>query len=150
MDASYGGEEARSQTGVIVFLGPQKTPVLWYTRRQDTVSLSITEAEYIAVAEAAKDAAWMRQWLSETQISIGPPVIRTDNEAVDRLTDTQSYHRRTRHIDHRYHYIQQEVREGHVLVKKIGGRENLADPLTKIVSPEPLRQWMKDIGMKTV
>jgi hypothetical protein len=45
VDASYGGEEARSQTGVIAMVANQ--PVMWYSRRQDTVSLSITEAEYI-------------------------------------------------------------------------------------------------------
>ena len=146
-DASYGGEGARSQTGVITFL--EKTPVLWYTRRQDTVSLSITEAEYIAVSEGAKDAAWLRQWLSEFEIKV-IPVICTDNEAADRLTDTQSYHRRTRHIDHKYHYIRQEIRKEDIIMKKIGGKENLANPLTKIVSLELLRQWTKNIGMKVV
>ena len=52
------------------------------------------EAEYIAVAEAAKDVAWMRQWLSELRINT-TPIIRTDNEAADRLTNAQAYHRRT-------------------------------------------------------
>src|SRR5258706_15241213 len=56
-DASYGGEGARSQTGVMVMMNNQ--PIIWYSRRQDTVSLSITEAEYIAACEGAKDAAWI-------------------------------------------------------------------------------------------
>ena len=53
-------------------------------------------------------------------------------------------------VDHKYHYIRQEIPKGDIIMKKIGGTENLADPLTKIVSPELLRQWMKIIGMKVV
>src|SRR5258705_6023779 len=48
-DASYGGEEARSQPGVVVTLAYQM--VLWYFQRQDTVSLSITEAEDVYCGE---------------------------------------------------------------------------------------------------
>ena len=54
-DVSYGGPESRSQTGVLTTLGGQ--PMGWYSRRQDIVSLSITEAEYIACCKGAKDLA---------------------------------------------------------------------------------------------
>ena len=54
-DASYGGEESRSQSGVLLTLGKQ--PIGWYSRRQDIVTLSITEAEYLADCEGAKDIA---------------------------------------------------------------------------------------------
>ena len=60
-DASYGGEEARSQTGVLITLGGQL--VRSYRRRQEVVSLSITETEYITNCEGAKDAAWIAQFL---------------------------------------------------------------------------------------
>ena len=69
-DASYGGEGARSQTGIIVMMNNQ--PIIWYSRRQDTVSLSITEAEYIAVCEGAKDAAWVQQLLKELGTVLTP------------------------------------------------------------------------------
>ena len=55
-DASYGGPKSRSQTGVLLTLGNQ--PIGWYSRRQDVIALSITEAEYIADCEGAKDLAW--------------------------------------------------------------------------------------------
>ena len=53
-DASYGGENSRSQSGSLVTL--YGTPTIWSSRRQDVVSMSITEAEYIACSESAKDA----------------------------------------------------------------------------------------------
>jgi hypothetical protein len=52
VDTSYRGEEARSQTGVIAMVANQ--PVTWYSRRQDTVLLSITKAEYITCSEGER------------------------------------------------------------------------------------------------
>jgi hypothetical protein len=110
VDASYGGEEARSQAGVIAMVANQ--PVTWYSRRQDTVSLSITEAEYSACSEAAKDASRTRQFLNELPLTIrmqSLPILYADNEAASKLSKNHAYHRRTRHIDHKYHYVRQEV-----------------------------------------
>jgi hypothetical protein len=58
VDASWPGEQARGTTGVIAKMGGQTIP--WHTQRQDITSLSISEAEYIAATEAAKDASWLR------------------------------------------------------------------------------------------
>jgi hypothetical protein len=63
VDASYPGEQARGTTGIIVRLGNQT--IHWYTRRQQVASLSNSESEYIAAAEGAKDASWIRQLLEE-------------------------------------------------------------------------------------
>ena len=52
-DASYEGEGSRSQSGSLVTLFG--IPVIWGSRRQDVASMSITEAEYIACSETAKD-----------------------------------------------------------------------------------------------
>ena len=139
-DAKYGGEKARSQTGVLVTLGNQ--PVGWYSRRQDIVSLSVTEAEYIAACEGAKDAAWGRQFLSELQI-VTTPVLTTDSEGAFNLSKTNGYMRRTRHIDHRYHYIRQEIKKGHLDLQTIPGKENPADIFTKILPMSAVREWKK-------
>jgi len=47
-------------------LGEQ--PIGWYSRRQDVVALSITEAEYIADCEGAKDSSWTSQFLAELKV----------------------------------------------------------------------------------
>jgi hypothetical protein len=123
VDSSYGGEEARSQTGVITMLANQ--PATWYSRRQDTVSLSITEAEYIAYSEGAKDASWTRQFLNELLPTIrmqSLPIRYTDNEAANKLSKNHAYHRRTRHINHKYHYVRQEARCGNLEIMGISGK----------------------------
>jgi hypothetical protein len=104
IDASYRGEEARSQIWVIAMVANQL--VTWYSWRQNTVSLSITEAEYIAYSEIMKDASWTQQFLNELPLMIrmqSLPILYTDNEAANRLSKNYAYHRRTRHIDHKYH-----------------------------------------------
>jgi len=84
-DSSYGGDECKSQTGVFMTLGNQ--PIGWYSRRQDIVALSITEAEYIADCEGAKDAAWTQQFLAELKIPL-TPVLKTDSEGAYHLAYT--------------------------------------------------------------
>jgi hypothetical protein len=62
----------------------------------DTVSLSITEAEYIACSEGAKDASWTRQFLNELPLTIRMqplPILYTDNEAANKLSKNHAYHR---------------------------------------------------------
>lgn len=142
-DAKYGGEKARSQTGVLITLGEQ--PVGWYSRRQDIVSLSVTEAEYIAACEGAKDAAWWRQFLKEIKVIEGsaPPVLTTDSEGAFNLAQTTKYLRRSRHIDHRYHYLRQQTKQGLLTMGTIPGKENPADIFTKILPMSVVRDWKK-------
>ena len=59
-----------------------------------------------------------------------------DNEAAIKMTKTQTFHRRTRHIEHRHHFIRELVDRTLILVKGIRGKENPADPLTKLSTPD--------------
>ena len=97
-----------------------------------TVSLSITELEYIAASEGAKDARWIRQLLAELYsatiqqaIIQQAPCLYTDNEAALKLTRNNAYHRRTRHLEHKWHYIRQEVSRGDLIVKESRERMRL-------------------------
>ena len=122
---------------------------MWSSRRQDTTAQSITEAEYIACAETAKDLRWIQQFLAEIlPQSIIQCTVLTDNEAALKLTKTQTFHRRTRHISHKYHYIREMVQEKHLTVLGIAGKENPADIFTKIIPMVSVTNW-KDKYMGT-
>ena len=82
-DTLYGGENSLSQSGTLVTV--YGTPIMWNSRRQDVVSMSITEADYIACSKAAKDAQWIRQLLEELSMKTRPKLY-TDNEAALKLT----------------------------------------------------------------
>ena len=143
-DASYGGENSRSQSGSLVML--YGSPIMWNSRWQEVVSMSITEAEYIACSEAAKDAQWIKQLLSEVGKEI-KPTLHTDNEAALKLTKTQTFHRRTRHIEHRFHYIRELVDQGLIQITGIKGKNNPADPLTKLLPMSSIGQWKTAISI---
>ena len=143
-DASYGGENSRSQSGSLAILFG--APVMWSSRRQDVVSMSITEAEYIACSEAAKDSQWITQFLKE--LGMNPrPVLYTDNEAALKLTKTQTFHRRTRHIEHRYHYIRELVDQKTIQITGIKGKNNPADPLTKLLPMSSIGRGKTEISI---
>ena len=140
-DASYRGEKSLSQSGSLIKLNTQV--ISWTSRRQETTALSITEAEYIACCETAKDLRWIQQLLIELGVT---PIVElyTDNEAAIKLTKTQTFHRRTRHMEHKWHFIREMVDRKLLIVKGIKGKENPADLLTKLLPMTVLRSWMKE------
>jgi len=104
VNASYSGPESRSQTGVLTTLEGQ--PIGWYSRRQDLVSLSITEAEHIACCERAKDLAWGMQFLQELRcLDTQTSRSWTNSEGAQNLSQTNRFLRKSRHIEHRFHYL---------------------------------------------
>ena len=113
----------------------------WYSRRQDIVSLSITEAEYIADCEGAQDAAWMSQFLAEIRASEGTPILMTDSEGAYNLSKTPKFMRRNRHIEHRFHYLRQQVRSKKLTINTIPRKENPADVLTKLLPMSMIHGW---------
>ena len=65
MDADLGEDvdSRKSTSGYIYTIG--KTAVSWMSRLQKCVSLSSTEAEYVAIAEAGKEMIWLADYLEE-------------------------------------------------------------------------------------
>ncbi|UYV80249.1 hypothetical protein LAZ67_18002148 [Cordylochernes scorpioides] len=109
-------------------------PIAWESKKQQTVSLSSTESEYIALCEAGKEAVHIRMLLDELgfgEILEGPTVLRTDNQGARQLTRNPVYHARTKHIDIKWHYIRDIYNEGLVEVVHTPTQENVADIFTK-------------------
>ena len=130
-DASYGGEGTRSQNGNLLTMN--NNLIMWTPRRQDVSAQSITEAEYIACSEGAKDCRWIQQFLAEIMTTEPKVLLYTNNEAALKLTKTQKFHRRSRHIVHKFHYIRQLVHNQQLTMVGIAGKENPADILTKLL-----------------
>ena len=65
VDADLGGDvdSSRSISGYIYTIGG--TTVSWMSRLHKCVSLSSTEAEYVAIAEAGKEIIWLADYLEE-------------------------------------------------------------------------------------
>ncbi|TFY51717.1 hypothetical protein EVJ58_g10419, partial [Rhodofomes roseus] len=95
----------RHSTSGFVFL-MANCVVSWVSRRQPTVSLSSTEAEYKASSDCCRQMAWLRHFGEELGDNMSHPTpLCLDNQGNIFLAVNPAVDRRTKHIEIRYHYI---------------------------------------------
>ena len=133
----------RSTTGYLTLLGG---PISWQSKKQPTVALSSTEAEYLALGEAVKEVFSMKTLLGELgEAQEGPVDVLEDNQGCIALAKNPVSHARSKHIDIRHHFIRDAVEEGVINLVYCRTDEMLADILTKPLPREQfikLRTWM--------
>ena len=143
----------RSITGYIFTL--LNNPISWNVQIQKTVALLTCEAEYMALAEAIKEGLYLnniiitiRKILNLKDIVYNKPVIYKDNNAALKLANNPEFHKRSKHIDIKYHFIRDIINKGLMEIVYINTKEQLADPLTKaIVSAPILEEWRNKINL---
>ena len=104
VDADWAGDkiERKSVTGFVGFLNG---PIFWCSKRQLSVALSSTEAEYVSASTACQEVAWCRQLLHQLGFEQTTTQIYEDNQATIALAISESVTRRCKHIDIRHHYL---------------------------------------------
>jgi hypothetical protein len=149
VDADLGGDvdSRKSTTGFVYTLGG--TAVCWGSKLQKVVALSTTEAEYVAVTEAAKEMVWLQGLMGELGKAIEKGVLHSDSQSAIFLAKNPAFHSRTKHIQMKYHFIRCLVDEGQLLLEKIRGAENPADMLTKTVIIDKLKLCAASVGLRT-
>jgi hypothetical protein len=131
-DADFAGslDTRKSTTGYVFFIG--SGAVSWSSKRQPTVALSTTEAEYMAAVHSGKEAIWFRTLLADLGFPIdGPIPIFADNQSSLAVAKNPQHHTRMKHIDIKWHWIREQVAKGQVDLRFIPTSENTADLLTK-------------------
>ena len=131
-DSDFAGDrdDRRSTTGYVYVLAGGA--VSWTSQRQRIVALSTTEAEYIAASQATKEAIWLRRLLFDLGFdSDGPTELSVDNQGAIKLTKNDEFHKRTKHIDVRYHFVREKVANEDISISYVPSKENLADIFTK-------------------
>jgi hypothetical protein len=132
VDADYGGDtDSRRSCAGYVFL-QAGGPTAWSAQYQQTVALSTTEAEYMAVARGAKQLLWMFAEMGEVGFPQEKPgVLYNDNSGAVALTRDTKHNSRVKHIDIRHHFIRDCVENQDIVVLHVPSTENLADLFTK-------------------
>jgi hypothetical protein len=130
-DASWGSdrESRRSITGHVFFLAG--APVVWSSRRQHTVALSATEAEYLSLSEAVKEALWLKSFLGELGVPQESITIHCDNQGALALALNPVHHARSKHYDIRTHFLREHVQSGAVKLLYCPTEVMIADIFTK-------------------
>ncbi|PSR87279.1 hypothetical protein PHLCEN_2v5213 [Hermanssonia centrifuga] len=125
--------------------------ISWSSKRQDIVCLSTTEAEYIALTHAAKEAIWLHHLLDEVfpkRFKL-PITVYSDNQGAIALSKDDRFHTRTKHIDIRFHFVRQYVEDGTLSITYLPTDRMLADALTKALAGPQLTKLAGAIGLQT-
>ncbi|KAJ8463023.1 hypothetical protein ONZ51_g10516 [Trametes cubensis] len=137
----------RRSTGAYVFLMAGGA-ISWQSRRQPTVSLSSTEAEYKAASDACRQVVWLRTFGEELGDDISRPTpLCLDNQGSIFLSVNPVTERRTKHVDVQYHYTREQAELGTIDIYYVATEDQLADSLTKNVSFSILERFRKAIGL---
>ena len=89
--------------------------VSWFSRKQKSVALSSTEAEYMVASQTSCEALWLRKLLVNLfGQELKPTVIYCDNHSCIQLFENPVFHDRSKHIEIRYHFIRDYVQRGPV------------------------------------
>jgi hypothetical protein len=122
--------------------------ISWSSALQPLVSLSSTEAEYIALTDAAKEAIWLRTFFEEIhRLLQGPLSLLGDNQGSLALGKNPEFHKRTKHIKRRYHFVQEAVDSGDIELGFVPTQQMVADVLTKALTRELHAMHRSSLGV---
>ena len=92
----------------------------WFSRKQKSVALSSTEAEYMASSQASCESLWLRKLMVDLfGQELSPTVIHCDNQSCIKLSENPVFHGRSKHIEIRYHFIREYVQRGVVQLQYV-------------------------------
>src|SRR5438876_12056480 len=114
-DSDHGGSKdtGKSTGGYLIKMGTGA--VSWSSKLQPIVTLSTTEAEYVAAVEAGKEIVWMRNILSEFGYKfISPSTLNLDNQSTISVSKNPEHHGRMKHLDLRFYWLRDAVESGSI------------------------------------
>ena len=151
-DADWAGcrVDRKSTSGYVFKIGG--APVSWCSRKQCAVALSSTEAEYISMSEAAKEAIWLSKvWSHLRKGTVCTPVqIQVDNQGAICVAKNTTSSRRTKHIDIRYHFVRDQTLKGTISFEYCPTEEMHADILTKPLARVKFEKFRKSLAISSL
>ncbi|WVZ81678.1 hypothetical protein U9M48_029030 [Paspalum notatum var. saurae] len=130
-DADHAGSriDRKSTSGTCQLLGTSL--VSWSSRKQTSVSLSTTEAEYIAAASWCSQLLWMKATLSDFGLRFGKIPLLVDSTSAISIAKNPVLHSRTKHIDVRFHFLRDHYEKGDIDLVHVASENQLVDIFTK-------------------
>jgi hypothetical protein len=135
-DSDFDGcdETHRSQTALVIMMFG--AAMAWKSVRQPVIALSTSEAEYMAQCAGVQELLFYCQLVEELGIqelmqAAGPQVLRADNQGAIKMAQEGCTKTNSRHIQRKFHWIREKVREGFVTLQYVKSHLNVADGLTK-------------------
>jgi hypothetical protein len=147
-DSDYAGDldDRKSTSGYVFKFG--SSAISWSSKKQPIVTLSTTEAEFVAAASCVCQGMWLRsilQQLGQTQRK--GIVIFCDNSSSIKLSKNPVMHGRCKHIDVRYYFLRDLVKDGVLEMKHCNTGDQIADVMTKPLKLESFCKFRKMLGV---
>ena len=148
-DADWAGDtdDRKSTSGYMFQISG--AAVSWRSKKQTCVALSTAEAEYVALSNAAQEAIWLRQLLTDMRSDpVGATVILEDNQSAISMTKNPQYHGRAKHIDIKYHFVHDLLERETIQLKYCCSEDMIADILTKGLPREQFTKLRELSGVR--
>ncbi|KAL3160750.1 hypothetical protein ABBQ32_14128 [Trebouxia sp. C0010 RCD-2024] len=146
-DSDYASDAhtRRSTTGFVYTFGGGA--ISWGSKLQPTVAVSTTEAEYMAAAQAVKEALWLRTLLCSFGMKIGAMTTYCDSQGAIKLLKHPIASARSKHIDVMHHFARERVSRKEVCFEYISTEAMVADCLTKALPVRKFRFCCSGMGV---
>ncbi|CAL5371264.1 unnamed protein product [Camellia sinensis] len=139
-------EDRKSTSGYVFMLG--SGAIAWSSRKQPIVTLSTTEAEFVASAACASQAVWMKRILEKLSLEESKcTTILCDNSSTIKLSKNPVLYGRSKHNDVRFHFLRDLTREGAVELVYCGIQDQLADMMTKPLTLDAFQRSRSQLGV---
>ena len=150
-DADWAGDvsDRRSTSGYVFCMNGGV--ISWKSKKQDCVSLSTAEAEYVALSSAAQESVWLKKLITELgRPPSGPMTIYEDNQSAIAMCKNPQYHGRAKHIDIKHHFVREKVANKNIALEYCSTSDMAADMFTKGLSREQFCTLRRKIGIVAV
>lgn len=151
VDSDWGGndtQDRKSTTGFLFKLFDVCT-ITWNTKKQMSVAASSTEAEYMALYEAVREALWLRSLAVSINIKIDKPItIYEDNNGCISIASNPTSHKRSKHIDIKYHFSREQVEKNIIKLNYIPTGNQIADAMTKPLPATTFQIFRSKMGLE--
>ena len=124
-----------------------------YINKQSCIALSTIEAEYVACFSAIQEAIWLRRFSQDVEVvkiafePIEPMTLYCDCMAALAYAKDPKYHRKTKHIQIRYHFIRDMITQNEVVLKHIPTSKMVADPFTKLIVKDAFVRHVRSLSL---
>ncbi|KAK2578120.1 hypothetical protein KPH14_007648 [Odynerus spinipes] len=151
VDSDWGGSDSqdRKSTRGYLFKLFEQCTICWSTKRQHSVAASSTEAEYMALFEAVREALWLKSLAKSINISTSNPIIiYEDNNGCISIANNPTCHKRSKYIDIKYHFSREQVEKNIIKLNYIPTGDQIADVLTKSLPAVKFLEFRKKLSLE--
>ena len=137
--------ERKNTSDTCHFLG--HSLVSRHSKKQNSVALSTVEAEYIAAGLCCAQILWMKQTVSDFNLSFEHVPIKCDNTSVISISKNPVQHSKTKHIEIRHHFLRDHAQKGDITLEFVSTKDQLVDIFTKPLSEEQFVNIRRQLGV---